>query len=240
MTGNPPSDGRLTRIGLIVPSSNTVMENDLHRYLPKDRYSVHTDRMYLVETTRDAEVEMIETYAPLAAADLGTANPDLLVFGCTSGGSLFGLEYDARVCADLGEKAGCEVMGVVTAAAEALGRRDVHRVAVITPYVEDLTDSVARALAAPGRDIVAAHGMGISVNVALADPTPDEIAAFATEKLDGVSFDALFISCTNFRGMEAAELLRRKFNVRVLTSNSAIIEAIRLKFEGKDFPGDGR
>lgn len=238
MSRNVPTDTRLTRIALIVPSSNTVMENDLHRHLPKSRYSVHTDRMYLVSTTREAEIEMIEKHAPLAAADLGTANPDLLVFGCTSGGSLFGLDYDAAICAGLGQKANCDVMGVVSVAAEAVARRNARRIAVITPYIDELTDAVARALEAPGREVVAAHGMGISVNVELADPTPEEIVAFAREKLAGVSFDLLFISCTNFRGMEAAELLEPELGCPVVTSNSAVIEAVRLKIEGPAFRSD--
>ena len=81
---------RRTRVALLVPSSNTVMENDLHAGLPKDQFTVHTDRMFLVETTRACELAMIEQHAPAAAKDLGTLNPDVLVFGCTSAGSLFG------------------------------------------------------------------------------------------------------------------------------------------------------
>ena len=48
------------RIGVLVPSSNTVMENDLHQALPKSRYTVHTARMYLEETTAAAERKMVE------------------------------------------------------------------------------------------------------------------------------------------------------------------------------------
>ncbi|RAI01920.1 Asp/Glu racemase [Acuticoccus sediminis] len=222
---------RRARIALIVPSSNTVMENDLHRGLPADRYTVHTDRMYLIETTREAEVRMIEEFAKPAASDLGTLNPDLLVFGCTSAGSLFGLDYDARVCAELGELAGCPAMGVINAASEALDGAGARRLAVITPYIDDLTRSVATALSEKGREVVAAHGMGISVNVELSDPTPEDIVRFAAERLDGVSFDTLFVSCTNFRALEAREALAAHFGVPVLTSNSTVIDAIRKRVE---------
>ena len=44
-SGNAKSDQRI-RLALLVPSSNTVMENDLHRALPCDRYTIHTDRMF--------------------------------------------------------------------------------------------------------------------------------------------------------------------------------------------------
>ncbi|MGA0598448.1 maleate cis-trans isomerase family protein [Enterovirga sp. CN4-39] len=219
------------RIALIVPSSNTVMENDLHRGLPRDLYTIHTDRMYLIETTREAEIRMIEDFAPQAASDLGTLGPDLLVFGCTSAGSLFGLDYDASVCAKLGELAGCASQGVVSAVSDALGRAGAKRIAVITPYNEDLTRSVAKAVEIDGREIVAAHGMGITVNQALADPTPEDIVAFARRSLQGVSFDLLFVSCTNYRAVEAKVDLETVFQVPVVTSNSAVIEAIRRRFE---------
>src|SRR5262245_8750863 len=124
---------RRIRIGLLVPSSNTIMETDLHRALADDRYTIHTDRMFLVETTRAAEIIMIEKHAPLAAKDLSTIHPDLLVFGCTSGGSLFGPDYDARLCRDLGEIAGCPALGVITAVSDALTAANGRHIAVITP-----------------------------------------------------------------------------------------------------------
>ena len=227
----PTRPGRPVRVGLLVPSSNTVMENDLHRGLPQTLYTVHTARMHLVETTREAEIRMIEEHAPKAADDVGTANPDLLVFGCTSGGSLYGMDGDSRICRDLGARAGCPALGVLTAVSEALDAARAARLAVITPYIDDLTRSVAQALQRPGRDVVAAHGMGIHVNVELADPEPADILAFARDRLRDTRFDTLLVSCTNFRALEAKPLLESEFGVPVVTSNSAVIDAIRRRCE---------
>lgn len=223
--------GRKTRVGLLVPSSNTVMENDLHAGLPKDRYSVHTARMYLVETTREAEIRMIEDYAPKGAADVGTAELDLFVFGCTSGGSLFGLDYDRKICRELGEAAKCESLGTISAVNQTLDARGFKKLAIITPYIEDLTQAVAKAAETDTRKVVAAHGMNISVNVELATPTPSEIVAFAVDKLRDVEFDGLFVSCTNFRSLEAIPELEAALGVPVVTSNSCVIEQVRKRFE---------
>ena len=224
-TGDRP-DPR-ARIALVVPSSNTVMENDLHAALPKDRVTIHTARMYLTETTREAEELMIERDAPKAADDLGTLNPDVLVFGCTSGGSLHGLDFDAQICRDLGHRAGCPTIGVISSVSEALRRRDLANVAVITPYIDSLTEAVGRSVGESGVKVVAAHGMGIDVNVELADPTPQDIADFAQARLGGLTFDGLFVSCTNFRSFEAIGRLEEIFGCPVVTSNSATIEALR-------------
>ena len=216
---------RPIRVALLVPSSNTVMENDLHGALPKNQFTVHTDRMYLTETTREQEIRMIEEFAPQAASDLGTLDPDVLVFGCTSAGSLFGLDYDAQVCKRLGDLAHCQAIGVISAVSHALERIQSRELAIITPYNEDLTRSVAKAVEG-GRKVVGAWGMGITNNVALADPTPEEIVLFAKQKLAGAHFDGIFVSCTNFRSYEAKTMLEEEFGVPVVTSNSSVIDAL--------------
>ncbi len=217
---------KLPKIALMVPSSNTVMENDLHQAL-QGQCSVHTGRMHLVETTRDAEIEMIERHAPVTAKDLGTINPDLLVFGCTSAGSLFGPKYDKEVCEKLSGIAGAPTLGVLTAIAEELDKTGGQRLAVITPYIDDLTKSVAQAAASTTRQVVFASGMGISNNLKLADPSPTDILDFALKQLAGISFDVLLVSCTNFRALETKPSLEAAFQVPVVTSNSAILSAIR-------------
>ena len=217
---------RAMRVGILVPSSNTVMENDMHQGLAQDRFSVHTARMHLVETTPEAERTMVDETAPDAAALLGTARPDVLVFGCTSAGSLAGLEGDRRLAERLGEIAGCPGVGVISSAVDALERRGVCRLALLTPYVESLTASIARTLEEGGLEVVAAHGLGIDDNIALADPTPDEIARIAAERFAGVDCDAVFVSCTNFRALEAAPAIEAALGRPVVTSNMAVIEAV--------------
>lgn len=50
------------RIGLLVPSSNTVMEVDFYRSLPSS-VTVHTGRMYMESTTVEGEEKMLDAYA---------------------------------------------------------------------------------------------------------------------------------------------------------------------------------
>jgi maleate cis-trans isomerase len=56
--------------------------------------------------------------------------------------------------------------------------------------------------------------------------TPDEIVAFAERELEGRQFDLLFVSCTNFRAVEARPLLMQRFAVPVVTSYQATIDAV--------------
>jgi maleate isomerase len=214
------------RIGLLVPSSNTVMENDLHAHLDKARYTVHTARMYLEHTTAEAERLMLDRDAPSAADLVGTARPDVLVFGCTSAGSLGGVAHDRRYCDDLGERAGCRGIGVMSSLVDRVREHGLRRVAVITPYIDELTASVARGLAGDDLDVVTSAGMGISVNIDLARPTPEEITRFVLASISGAEIDGIVISCTNFRSLDARTAITAQTGLPVITSNSAVLDTI--------------
>lgn len=218
------------RIALLVPSSNTVMENDLHDHLDKRLFTVHTARMYLEETTAAAERIMLENAAPEAAALAGTVHPDLLVFGCTSAGSLGGVNFDRETCDRLGATAGCQGIGVLASVSEALTRRALTRLAVITPYNDELTGTIVASLRDQGFDVPVSGGLGIEVNVELARPTPDDIATFVQATLGSTPVDGIFVSCTNFRALEALPHLTDTTNLPVVTSNSAVLEAVERHF----------
>ena len=218
---------RLKRIALLVPSSNLVMEADFHRGFADLAVSVQTARMYLTENTREQEIEMVEVHAARAALDLGTTQPDVLVFGCTSAGSLGGLAYDRAIAERLTRVCGCETVGVISSVTVALDEADLQKIAVLTPYNEDLTSAVAGSVRESGREVVIAKGMGIVDNVATGEVTPDEVIAFAREAVGDAQIDGLFFSCTNLRSLEAVPELEREFGLPVVTSNRATLVAVK-------------
>ena len=60
----------------------------------------------------------------------------------------------------------------------------------------------------------------------LAHPSPSDIVEFAKESLNGVKAEGVFVSCTNFRAFEALPMLEEALALPVITSNSAVLEAI--------------
>src|ERR1700722_8838137 len=85
--------GQPLRIGLIVPSSNTVMEPDFHQHIGRASI-VSTTRIFLEDVTRVAEIRMLEDELPKAVELIRTTAPDVVVFGCTSAGALGTLVHD--------------------------------------------------------------------------------------------------------------------------------------------------
>ena len=107
-------------------------------------------------------------------------------------------------------------------AIETLGRK---RIALLTPYVAELNQAIRGGLERRGLTVVHMAGLGITDNFGICNVTPAEIVAFAQRELASRQFELLFISCTNFRAVEARPLLTQRFDVPAVTSNQATIDA---------------
>jgi maleate isomerase len=221
---------RPVRVGLLIPSSNTVMEVDFYRHLPHD-VTLHTGRMYMESTTPEGEGLMLDEYALPSARDVGTVKPDIVVFGCTSAGALRGNAYDQELCGRIGDATGAIVVSVIKAVREAITRRSVARIGVITPYVDALNEKIQASIEEDGVEVAAIHGLGITENVAIAAVTPDEIAGFAEAKLGRLHVDLVFASCTNLRAVDAIAMIESRLGVPAMSSNSAALEQTRLAID---------
>lgn len=221
------------RIGLLVPSSNVVMEEDFFRNVPS-HVSVHSARMFLEDTTVEGESKMLDEFVVPAARDVATARPHVIVFGCTSAGALRGNAYDGELCRSINDQTGVPVISVILSVRRALAKEGLRRVAVITPYIEDLNSKIRKSLEDDGLLVTSIHGMGISENFAISEVSPSEIVAFALDKVNPAEADGLFVSCTNFRAMASLSELRHAFPFPVITSNQVTLEAALKAIPGRN------
>jgi maleate isomerase len=172
---------------------------------------------------------MLEEELPKAIELIRTTAPDVVVFGCTSAGSLGSLAHDDGIGQQIEKGAGAKAVTVLHAALAQLRAIGPRRLAVFTPYTEDLTGSVASSIAEGGFPPVKAAGMRICPNLEIGRVTPAEIVSFVESQIAGISPDCIFLSCTNWRAVDAIEALRRKLSVPIVTSNQAAIDAVRTK-----------
>lgn len=218
------------RLGLIVPSSNSVMEVDFYRNLPPE-ITLHVARMYLYDTTVEGESQMLDLHFPKALTDIATVLPHATVFGCTSAGALRGNEYDAEICGNIEKVAGCKSVSVISSARAALERLNLKKIGVCTPYVEELNKRIKASFEADGVRVEFITGLGIDHNFSLAKVEPPDIERFVLDSIKGYNVEGLFISCTNFRAMEVYAGLEEKLGIPVLTSNrvalAAALEALK-------------
>jgi maleate isomerase len=221
-------NGRPARVGLMIPSSNTMMEVDFARDLPPGT-ALHTARMFMEDTTPAGENRMLDEFALPAARDLGTARPDVVVFGCTSAGALRGNDYDAELCERISELTGAPTVSTIGAVRSAIEASGAASVGVITPYVDELNEKIRASIEADGTPVAAISGLGITGNFEIAEVTRDEIVAFAVRALGplaaGGLIDLVFASCTNFGAMEARPAIAERLGLPVVTSNQAVLAA---------------
>jgi maleate isomerase len=213
-------------VGLIVPSSNTVMEPDFHRHIGTLAL-ISTTRILLENVTPQDELRMLEEHLPGAIELIRSTAPDLVVFGCTSAGALGTLAHNEAIGESIRAGAGTGVITVLGAVLKKVRAIDPRRIAVFTPYTEDLTKCIASSLTEAGYPPVKACGMGIRMNLDIGKVAPAEIVRFVESEIDGLSVDCVFLSCTNWRSVEALPLLRKRLGVPVITSNQAAMDEVR-------------
>jgi maleate isomerase len=201
------------------------MEPDFHRQLaPKG--IVSTTRIFLEDVTREAELRMLQEDLPRAAELIRTTAPDIVVFGCTSAGSLGAWSHDEGIRNMLAKVTGAKAATVLEAVFAKLRSVQPRKLAVFTPYVEDLTASVARSLGEAGFPPIKAAGMGIQANLDIGKVTPAEIVSFVSDQVNGHAPDCIFLSCTNWQAIEATRPLAVKTGVPVISSNQAAIDFV--------------
>jgi maleate isomerase len=211
------------RVGIILPSVNTVLEDDLRRFLPRT-IGAHVARVRLLTTAREDLLRVVEE-TPKAAALLGDAGVDAIAFACT-GGSLIGgagsSETIVRRITEATDTPATTTTLALFAAFQALG---IRTLALCSPFDDSFNDAEAAFLTDAGFPVVSKAGLGINDPRLCADVTQDQIADLAATACIAQA-DAIFLSCANVRGFDAVEMLERRFSKPVVTSNQVVLWAL--------------
>jgi maleate isomerase len=223
------------KLGLIVPSWNTVMEYEVQR-MAAGAMSVHSVR---IPHTADTEENLLAlgTQAPALAKLLAHAKVDVIGYGCTAGGFLKGPEGDRKVGAEIATATGIPVATSAAAVADALRALGAKRIGVASPYAAWLNARVRGYLEADGFEVVAIEGLGTEAHSTI---TLERVEALAAE-VNRPEAQAIFISCSNFRTLGIIESLEQKLGKPVVTSNSASMwKMLRLIHDRRTPLGAGR
>ncbi len=216
------------RVGLIVPSVNTVIEPDLAWAGPPGLV-FHVTRVMLRETTPEG-VRAMNAGIAAAAELIGSVTPEVVAFACTSGTFVDGEAGLARQMASIAAIVGCPVVATSRCIIEAMEFLGVRRVALATPYLDAINEAERAFLASHGLHVVAMRGLGLSGKAIRAVP-PAEVAALV-RATDTPESEAVFVSCTDLRAFEIVDALEQELGKPVLTSNQVtlwgILRALRL------------
>jgi maleate isomerase len=223
--------GKLRRIGVLVPSSDSVTEFDFKTYLPSD-VSFHTARLFHSDHTERGHPTLEEICNGIepTAPTLVQVSPELIVFACTSGSFFKGDGWDDELERRI--LTGTGIPGIVTAKAvkRAFAALGAKRAFMITPYPEDINRREIEYFRKAGVEITGHTYFHCEKSKEVSDILPQTILDRALLHANDIrSAGTLFISCTGLRGMEVAVEAERLLNVPTVTSNSAnIFSALRI------------
>ena len=208
--------GTRARIGILVPSSNTITEAEFNALKP-DGISVHAARMFITHPTVENLAKMNED-TEREAKLIATAKPSVVAFACTTGSLLEGTGWDARLIERIEKITGVPTTTTSTSVIRAFKELGIQKVSVATPYNEELNRREADFFEKSGVKVLKIQGRDLGG--LMAEISLDEVKDLA-RAVNRPDADAVFLSCTNLKALPVLDSLEKEFGKYVFSSNIA-------------------
>jgi maleate cis-trans isomerase len=205
------------RVGLLVPSSNTVMEPEFYRMAPQG-VSVHSARIKLTEFTHDALMKSLDGVQREAEL-LSSARVDVMVYGCSTCAIIGGVDWEQVLVDQIKFNTGVRVVTVNLAMVEAIRALGGGRVGVVTPYTETLNRLKRRYLEAHGLTVSSISGLGLSDALRIGAVEEESIMPLVEKAASDA--DVILIGCSSISVVHLIDRVESKTGVPVVTSNQA-------------------
>jgi maleate cis-trans isomerase len=207
-------------IGFMLPSSCLVYEQEFLKITRQVNGVIGVPARLLITQCDKSGLSAMNEHIDLAARQLATCRPDVVVYMCTSGSFMSGNKGESDLRQRISELAGRPVMTTAQAVLAALRRFEMKRVAMLTPYNEDLTRREIRWLSENGIEVSDFHFRDIPENLDRGAQSPEESFKIAS-RLKWQDCDGILLSCANVRNLEMVEQLERHTGKPVITSSIA-------------------
>jgi maleate isomerase len=225
------------RIGQIVPSSNTTMETEIPAMLtsrydlfPDERFTFHSARMRMKHVTPE-ELKKMDVDSDRCALELSDARCDVLAYACLVAIMCQGPGYH-RVSESRLSKA-VESNGAPTpiissagALVEGVKTMGFKRVAIITPYMKPLTQTVVDYIQSEDIEVTDSISLEVSDNLAVGRLDPMNLIGHA-DRLDISQADAVVLSaCVQMPSLPAIQAVEDRLGKPVLSAAASTVYRI--------------
>lgn len=234
---------RPTRIGMITPSSNTVLEpmtmaitaplypRVTTHYTRIEVKTISLDRRSLAHFDLESMVR--------AAVLLADAGMDVIAWNGTSA-AWRGVDSDRALCEAIARETGTPATTSTLAQIDAFRVYDVQTYALAVPYIDEVRQAIVATYATEGYRCVGSACLGISQNSAFSEVDEATIRDLVRRSISAEA-DALSIMCTNFPSGWLVEDLEATYRRPVFDSTVITVwHALRLAGVDDAVPGWGR
>ncbi|MEI8033944.1 MAG: aspartate/glutamate racemase family protein [Betaproteobacteria bacterium] len=207
------------RIGLLVPSINTTMETEFWGLAPHG-VSVHTARIAGGREGTPETLRGMEEASKVAAGDVAMVEPDVVVYGCTSGSFFEGPSWNKKICEQLTKITKAPTVTTAGAMVACLKAGGHKKVDVVTPYVALTNERLKSFLKVQGITVSQLGTFDMLDMFDHAKIEPEEIyrkvKSMTTDKSE-----AVFVACTQLRALEVLDELERDLGKPVYSAVQA-------------------
>jgi maleate isomerase len=229
----------MKRVGLIVPSSNVTMETEipemLHRHSEMfgTRWTFHSSRARLHTVELESLINMVKD-GERCAAELGDAEVDVIGYACLV--ALMACGCGAHVTTEqrIGEAAapaGRKRPPIVSSAGalvRTLNSLGLKRVAVVAPYMPELTQLVVTYLEDSQIKVVDSISLAVADNLMVGRLDPAALPGYVS-RLDLSSADGIILSaCVQMPSLASIQTVQDKTGLPVVTAATATTREILL------------
>jgi maleate isomerase len=213
------SEAATPRLGLIALSTDLTIERDAARIVPHDRAALYVSRVAFDNPTTPVNlVRMGPRLADAARLILPDIALTAILYGCTAASVTLG---DAAVFDAIASvRPGVPVVTPPDAAMAAFAALGVRRIALVTPYLAETTEPMARYFEARGLELATVQCLGVADDRDIGRIDLETIIA-AASAADGPDVEAIFLSCTALRSVEVVATIEARLGKPVVSSNLA-------------------
>ncbi len=228
--------GSKARVGLVVLATDFTIEHEFRQVFVEPEIGlfsarIHNEATVTPETLSDMEQRITKTVDLILPGE----KLDVVAYGCTSASMVMGEDKVFSRIKESQPKAKCTTPA--TAAFKAFKAFGAKRIAVLTPYRDDVNKIVKNYIEKAGFEVPVFGSFNEEH-----DPTVARIDAKsivnAVNQLKGEGeVDMVFVSCTNVRLMDAVCDIEQSTGLPVTSSNHAMAwHAMRLAGDERKMP----
>ncbi|MBF4552095.1 arylmalonate decarboxylase [Pseudoclavibacter sp. RFBG4] len=224
----PDVTGYRAKIGVIVPSTNTVVEHDVNKLAPHG-ITFHCGRMYVEQQAMGDHTSFMELQTQIrgsmsvALRDVMTAQPDLMMMGMSaptfSGGVAGNEAFQTEVSEQIG---GMPVTTGASACRAALETLGVTKISVFSPYQPVADKWVDQYFTEAGFDVVKVTGLRCPTATSIASVTPRDLVT-VLEEIDTPETEAIVQVGTNLSFIRMADEAETWLGKPVVAINTATV-----------------
>ncbi|MFM1654715.1 aspartate/glutamate racemase family protein [Brevibacillus sp. B_LB10_24] len=212
------------KIGMLTPSSNTILEPVCSRMLNDlPEVTCHFSRFEVTKISLEQDALRQFDFEPMlrAAELLAHAEVDVIAWNGTSGGWL-GFDVDRELCSQITKVTGIPATTSMLAQLEAFAENDVKTCHLVTPYIPEINERIAKQYREHGIEVLRMEGCSQTVNRSFSLVDYDRIEGMI-KSVSALPADALSIVCTNFPAINRAEYYEQTYHMTLYDTIAVVL-----------------